>query len=292
MPPTLASAATGPFGLRLPGLPFLVMFGGLAGMALPTILHLAKDFWAADEQGHGPVILAVSLWLLWRRRAEIAALPLHPAYVSAFVLLMLAVVGSVIGRSQDVVQFEALAPILAGAALLLLGPGWAGLRLAAVPLLFLLFVVPLPGVFVQSLTVPLKTAVSYVAELLMHQLDYPVARTGVILAVDQYRLLVADACAGLTSMFTLEALGLMYVNLRGYSSKLRSALLAVLIIPISFAANVIRVVILVLVTYHFGDAAGQGFVHGFAGLVLFVVATMLMLATDALLGRVVPARRS
>ena len=42
--------------------------------------------------------------------------------------------------------------------------------------------------------------------------------------------------------------------------------------------------ILVLVTYHFGDEAGQGFVHGFAGMVLFMVGLMLMLATDKFLG--------
>ena len=46
-------------------------------------------------------------------------------------------------------------------------------------------------------------------------------------------------------------------------------LLAILIIPMSFIANIIRVMILVLVTYHFGDEAGQGFVHGAAGMVLF-----------------------
>ena len=56
-----------------------------------------------------------------------------------------------------------------------------------------------------------------------------------------------------------------------------------LIVPISFFANVIRVIILVLVTYHFGDEAGQGFVHGFAGMVLFIVALSLILAVDHLL---------
>jgi exosortase/archaeosortase family protein len=57
------------------------------------------------------------------------------------------------------------------------------------------------------------------------------------------------------------------------------------VIPIAFIANVIRVIILVLVTYYLGDEAGQGFVHGFAGMVLFAVALTLMLATDKLLGR-------
>ena len=105
-----------------------------------------------------------------------------------------------------------------------------------------------------------------------------------ILTVGPYQLLVADACAGLNSLFTLEALGLLYLNLMNYTSAWRGVTLAILIVPISFAANVVRVIILVLVTYHFGDEAGQGFVHGFAGMVLFVVALTLILFTDSLLG--------
>jgi exosortase/archaeosortase family protein len=115
-----------------------------------------------------------------------------------------------------------------------------------------------------------------------------VARAGVVMQVGQYQLLVADACAGLNSMFTLESLGLLYMNIMAYTSRWRNVLLAVLIIPISFVANVVRVVILILVTYHFGDAAGQGFVHGFAGMVLFLVALVLILMVDSLLSRLTP----
>ena len=101
----------------------------------------------------------------------------------------------------------------------------------------------------------------------------------------------SDLCAGLNSMFTLEALGLIYMKLMGHTSKLRNGLLVALLIPVAFAANVIRVIVLVLVTYHFGDEAGQGFVHGVAGLVLFVVATLLMIGVDRALG-LVPALRN
>jgi exosortase/archaeosortase family protein len=106
-----------------------------------------------------------------------------------------------------------------------------------------------------------------------------------MLSIGPYQLLVADACAGLNSMFTLESLGLLYMNLAGYTSKARNIVLAVLIIPISFVANVVRVCILVLVTFYLGDEAGQGFVHGFAGMVLFLVALLLMLFVDKILGR-------
>mgnify|MGYP006185628851 CR=1 FL=1 len=56
-----------------------------------------------------------------------------------------------------------------------------------------LFMVPLPGVLVQTLTLPLKWAVSYLAEILLHVAGYPVGRSGVTLTVGQYQLLVAEA---------------------------------------------------------------------------------------------------
>ena len=113
-------------------------------------------------------------------------------------------------------------------------------------------------------------------------------RTGVTLSIGPYQLLVADACAGLNSIFALEAIGVFYMSMMGYTNPKRNILIALLILPISFASNVIRVITLVLVTYYFGDEAGQGFVHGFAGIMLFMIATMLTVATDTLIGRFIP----
>ncbi len=262
-----------------------VLAAGYLLLLVPTVLDLARLVWTSDEQGHGPIIGAVSLWLMWRRRQDVIDAPYRPANGVGLVLFVLALLLYALGRSQQIIQGEVVGLILAATALLLLLRGVQGLRAVAFPLFFLVFMVPLPGVLVQAMTIPLKTAVSYVAEALMHHAGYPIGRTGVILTVGPYQLLVADACAGLNSMFTLEALGLLYMNLMGYTSKLRNVLLAILVVPIAFVANVIRVLILILVTYHFGDEAGQGFVHTFAGMVLFGVGLAMMLVTDALLGR-------
>jgi exosortase/archaeosortase family protein len=105
----------------------------------------------------------------------------------------------------------------------------------------------------------------------------------VILQIGQYKLLVADACAGLHTLLSLEALGLLYLNLVRHDSLFRNAALAILIVPISFSANVIRVITLTLITYHLGDAAGQGFLHGFAGMVLFISALLLIIGVDSIL---------
>lgn len=264
---------------------------GFLALYVPSYLDLAREVWPTDEQGHGPIILAVSLWLLFGKRHELAALEPRPSPVLGGALLCFGLLLYVFGRSQSVLLFEVGSQIPVLVALVLLFSGKRGLRLTWFPLFFMLFMVPLPEVLVSAVTAPLKSAVSAVAAELLYALGYPIARAGVILSVGQYQLLVADACAGLNSMFTLEALGLLYMNLMRYTSALRNTLLAVLVIPIAFAANIVRVLILVLVTYYFGDEAGQGFVHGFAGMVLFLVGLMFMLGVDRLLGVFFPADR-
>lgn len=259
---------------------------GFLALYIPGYLELARVVWPTDEQGHGPIILAVSCWLLYRKRHEVAALPAQQSKLAGGLCLGFGLLLYAFGRSQSILMFDigSQIPVLIGLVLFFLGS--RALVLVWFPLFFLLFMVPLPEALVAALTGPLKAAVSAVAASLIYALGYPIGRAGVVLSVGQYQLLVADACAGLNSMFTLEALGLLYMNLMNYTSARRNLILAVLIIPISFLANIIRVMILVLVTYHFGDEAGQGFVHSFAGMVLFMVGLVLMLTTDKLLGLV------
>jgi len=275
-----------PPGVNWPAFAMLAIGFGL--LYLPTYAQLAGTIWATDEQGHGPIILVVSGWLLFMRRHDIAAAPALPAPALGWPIFALAMALYALGRSQDIIMFQTGSQILVLASLLLIFSGWTALKAALFPLFFLIFMIPLPEALVAAVTSPLKSAVSAVASNLLYTLGYPVGRSGVIMTVGPYQLLVADACAGLNSMFTLEALGMLYMNLMNYTSLRRNVALALLLIPVAFAANIVRVMILVLVTYHFGDEAGQGFVHGFAGMVLFIVALMLMLVVDKVLGLFLP----
>jgi len=57
-------------------------------------------------------------------------------------------------------------------------------------------------------------------------------------------------------------------------------LLIVLIVPVALLANFIRVLILVLLTYHLGEAVAQGFLHNFAGISMFAVALVTIYLAD------------
>lgn len=261
----------------------LALILALAVIFLPMYWELAANTWSSDSQGHAPIILALSMWLIYRERHAIMAAPERPAYFLGFGMLLVGLGMYAVGKSQAMITVEVASQPFVYAAVVLILKGPAALRLVWFPLVFLLFTVPLPGVFVQAITVPLKIAVSTVAEFVLYHTGYPIARTGVILSIGQYQLLVADACSGLASIFTLEALGLLYMKLMNYTSALRNTFLAIAVIPIAFIANVARVVILVLVTYYLGDEVGQGFMHGFAGMVLFLLGLGMLLGLDGLI---------
>lgn len=255
---------------------------GLIALFVPTYVDLARNLWASDDQAHGPIILSVALFFFWQKRCKINDLKPATATVG-WPIFLLGLLLYILGRSQDILIFEVGAQIPVVAGLLLIMRGWPAIRLLWFPLFFLIFMVPLPGMLVSALTLPMKTAVSWATEHFLYWLNYPISRSGVILQIGQYKLLVADACAGLHTLFTLEALGLLYLHVMRHESVIRNTALAIMIIPISFSANTIRVVTLSLITYHFGDAAGQGFMHGFAGMVLFISALLLIILVDTIL---------
>lgn len=250
---------------------------------IPTLFDLFYGIWSTDEQGHGPLILLVVIWMLYNSINKIQKKQTFISSAFGMLIFMAGIIIYIIGRSQDIIIFEVGSSILLMLASFLLLYGATSIRAVAFPIFFMIFMLPLPGAVVDAVTMPMKIAVSYSAEKILNFLAYPIARQGVILQIGQYQLLVADACAGLHTLFTLEALGLLYLNIIKHSSAFRNIFLATFIIPISFSANVVRVIILTLVTYYFGDAAGQGFVHGFAGFVLFLSALIFIISVDSIL---------
>ena len=269
---------------------------GLLALYIPTYWMLAHGLWNSDDYAHGPIVLVVTLFLIWQRRAIfLRDTGTHPPkrseVVTGWVLLVFGLLTYAVGRSQDILLLEvgSQIPVILGALLVTLGVRAA--RALWFALFFLLFMIPLPGFVVDAATGPLKQYISVIAEQVLYATGYPIARNGVMLTIGQYQLLVADACSGLHSMFSLSAMGLLYLYLMRRTSVARNLIIMAAILPIAFAANIVRVIVLILVTYHLGDEAGQGFLHGFAGIMLFVIGLLFLFALDGVLGFFFPDRQ-
>jgi exosortase B len=292
-PVSINSPTSLPENWRNKFLILLPIIAGLVVLYLPSLVDLMRGVWSTDQQAHGPIVLSIACWLIYRKWSDMlhASEGQLTAPITGWSIFIVGLLLYIIGRSQDILLFEIGSVIWLLAAFLLILRGIGALKVMWFPLFFMIFMIPLPSVVVDAVTMPMKMAVSYVAENVLFWAGYPIARTGVILQIGQYKLLVADACAGLHTLFTLEALGLLYLNVIKHDSLLRNIMLAVLIVPISFTANVIRVMVLTLITYHFGDEAGQGFLHGFSGMVLFLTALLLIIGVDSLFQLGVKLRR-
>jgi len=233
-------------------------------------------------------VLATAIWLIWRRWDEIVAEAKPGNMLIALPVLLLALATYVFGRAYNFLLIEVAAMLLA---LVTLGYAFAGgrvMRKLWFPIFYLGFLIPLPGWILDALTQPLKVFVSDVTTWLLAAFGYPITQVGVTLYIAQYQLLVEDACAGLNSIISLTAVGLFYIYLLHNASWRYSLLLLAFVLPIAVAANIVRVIILVLITYYFGDEAAQGYLHDFAGIVTFVSALLFIFLLDSLLS---PLRR-
>lgn len=256
---------------------------GILVLYVPLYITLANSLWQSEEYAHGPIILAIVLWLTWQDRSKLIDTGQKKNSISGTLILIFGLLLYVIGYSQGISIFEvgSQLPVLLGITLLIYGANVA--RHFWFPLVFMLFLIPLPDLIIDTLTGPLKQMVSVFAEDILYHFGLPVARSGVMLSVGQYQLLVADACSGLNSMFSLSALGLFYIYFVQRKGWMPNTLLLLSVIPIAFFANVIRVILLVLITYYFGDEVGQGFAHKMAGVVLFIAALMSFLVCDGMI---------
>jgi exosortase B len=260
-----------------------VLVAGLLALYVPTYFDLYDTFWRAGRAVQGPVILAWIAWLVWRDRQALTIEAQPPVSRAAVALFAFGLLCYALGRSQTVFQLEigSQLPLLIGTVWLTMGR--QALRRLLFPIAFTMFLIPVPGTMLDALLLPLKQLVSAIADSGLHALGYPIARTGVVLMIGRYDLLIADACSGLNSMIALSGLGLIYTYVVRRPSRRHTVLLLMSVLPVAFMANVIRVVTLLLVTYYLGDAAGRTF-HASAAWLEIALAFGGFFAVDRLLG--------
>jgi exosortase len=231
---------------------------GLLLLYVPTYRDIAAIYWGPDDDAHGFVVIAMWLWLVWRERAVLGIEePTNIGTIAGWAAVALGAGCYALGRSQQLFQLEAGSQfaVLPGIALILLGP--AATRRLWFVWLFLLFTVPVPGSIVDALLVPMKEMVAAAVTQSLHVAGLPIARDGVVIYVGHYQLFIADACSGLNQLVSLAAVGLLYTRVAGPRSLTGNAILLGAIVPIAVAANLLRVMSLVLATYYGGDASGR-----------------------------------
>lgn len=274
------------------GITDLLLCAGFLVLIAPTLIFVARETWSGEQGAHGPIVLMTGIWLLWTKWPTVRDAISPPAAWKAALLLTSLLVLFVFARITHIVEVEGYVMYATALAAVYALVGAKVLWKLAFPLCYLVFVFPPPETLVYTLTMPLKIAISETSIAFLQLFNYPIGGTGVTIQIGQYQLLVAAACSGLNSIVSLSALTIFYIYVR-HSENLRyAAILLLAVVPVAIAANFIRVLILILLTYHAGEATAQGFMHDLAGITMFATALLLIYLIDLGLQRFGAKRRA
>jgi len=247
----------------------------VAAVYAPVLAQLAGDWIHDPNYSHGILVPLISGFLLWRARKEFRSLPLAPmnlglvGVLAAGFLLVTGVAGA-----EVFTQRVSLVLLLASLILFLAGPAW--LKKAAFPLAFLLLAIPLPYLVYYSLTAPMQALAAKVAVAGLRWVGVPALAQGNIIHLPETSLEVAEACSGIRSLYAFLALGALMAH--SMPIPIWGKLLVFLsTIPLSIAANAVRVWGSGIAAHLAGPKAVEGTVHELFGMIIFAIAILVFL---------------
>jgi len=280
--PKITSDLPGPAARVIP-LGSIVLALGVALFCVPTMMFVVRESWTGEEGAHGPIVLVTGLWLLYRQWKESKELATPAPSSPVWVLLAILIPLEIFARITQIVEIEGYLMYFTLLVVLYSLVGLEVMKRLWFPLFYLAFIFPPPDTLIAVVTVPMKMWLSEAAIWFLSLLGYPIGGEGVRIYIGQYELLVAAACSGINSIISLSAISLFYIYMRHQARWQYALLLVLFIIPVALVANFFRVLILILLTYHAGEAAAQGFLHNFAGILMFGIALISIFALDLLL---------
>jgi len=254
----------------------------------PILYYMALHWNAAADYSHGFLIAPLALYFAWERKGQLQRAQIAPSWWGVLPLT-LSTLTLVIGRLGVELMNMRVSFVLMLIGLVLLLLGRQVFRILAFPLLFLFLMVPLPQSLVNVVAFPLQLVAADWAVQLLYYLHIPALREGNIIHLPETTLFVAEACSGLRSLMALITLGVVFAYFfrRSWGERI---IIVASTIPIAIVANALRVALTGILTYRFGEAAAEGTVHEFQGLITFGAAFVLLLAEAWLLAKLWPDR--
>ena len=263
--------------LALIGLAFVA----IVSLYFPVLTKLVEDWGSNDNYSHGFFVPFISAYMIFSIRNKIKGNPVAPANLGIVVLLLglgqfyLASVGS-----ELFLQRTSLIIVLIGGSLFLFG-----LQITWViflPLVYLIFMVPLPAIIWNKIAFPMQLFSSQMTEYVVRLAGIPIFREGNVLHLASTSLEVVDACSGLRSLNTMFALSIAFAWFSELS-RVGKWLLFFSAAPIAITANMIRLTLTAFLAAHYGEKAAQGFLHEFSGMFTFILGLILLICVQRLL---------
>jgi exosortase len=246
-----------------------------------VLVKLVHD-WTHDENySHGFLIVPISLYFAWERRDRLMAAMPRPSLLGLIVVVgsVATLIAGQLGAELFLTRVSIIG-VVAGTVLFVLG--WQHLRILALPIAFLLLMIPLPAIIFNQIAFPLQLLASRFGEMTLWAFDIPVLREGNVITLANTQLEVAEACSGIRSLISLLTLGIVYGYFMHPGPWVRT-ILALATIPVAIAANALRVAGTGVAAHYYGPEAAEGFFHTFSGWLVFLAAFAMLFVMHRLI---------
>ena len=261
-----------------------ILLGLITTLYYEIFAGLLYDWDNDPNYSHGFIVPFMSAFFVYERWTRLRELPIQPNIFGIPILILgmaMLVIGSV--GAELFAQRVSFIVVITGLTMLILGKRM--LVTLSLPIVFLLFMIPLPAIVVNTIAFPLQIFAAQSASFCLFNLGIPVLREGNLIFLAGTTLEVAEACSGLRSLVALLALGTVY----GYFSQRqlwKRWALVLLSIPIAIVANALRVTGTGILANYWGTEAAEGFYHTFEGWLVFVVAFILLLGCGTIIAKI------
>ena len=285
------SFETGSARSRFPLSPGFLALVALLAASIPVFwlgFESLASAWATPEYSHGPLIPLISLYLFLReiRTYPPATAEPNKRWIGIAVLtfgLFIAIVGN-IARIPDIVTY-AMIIFLSGVVLTIFG--WDRGKLHQLPVLHLIFMLPLPQFLYWDLTIFLQGISSVVGVWFVDLAGVPVFLDGNIIDLGVYKLQVAEACSGLRYLFPILSFSYLFAIL--YRGPIwHKAVLLLAAAPITVFMNSFRIGVIGILVNSYGIEQAEGFLHFFEGWIIFLACVGLLFLMAIALQRLTP----
>ncbi len=264
------------FHVLIIALPFLALYSH-------TFMTLIDDWSNDDNYSHGFLIPFITGYMIWQRKNDLAELPVKPSNLGIIAILMglgMHILGNV-GAELFVMRVSIIVTLW-GLIFYLCGKEIS--REIILPIIYLIFMVPLPAIIWNQIAFPLQLFAAKLTTQVIQLLGMPILREGNILHLSNTTLEVVDACSGIRSLNSLLALSaaFAYISLMLNWTKWVLFFSAV---PIAVIVNIVRLTITALMARYIGPEAAHGFLHDMSGLLVFAVAFIILFLVYSILSK-------
>lgn len=239
------------------------------------------DTWSTQEDySHGFFVLPISLYMVWQKREKLHSLALRPVW-KGFPVFLLGILTYWVSFLTKFHTLTHLSMILILFGVLLFLMGWELTRELSVPVLFLLFMFPIPSSYYILITNPLKLMITKISTQMLHFIGVPVFREGNLLFLPSTQLEVAEACSGIRSLYSYLMLSCLFAFIT--PKRLAKMILILSTFPLAILVNIFRVTGTGILANSYGPNVAQGFFHQFTGFILFILGFIVLFSEYRLL---------